>query len=164
MVSSALTLDELLTWNDETATRWRRFFAENPAALDLPCDIYNTKSVRELLQHIMAAELRYAERLGGEAITSYEQISGETADGLFAFHQRALGKYQMLLKDDSFDWSGRLEFETKTAGKFAASNRKVFIHAMLHSIRHYAQLATLVRQHGYNPGWMMDFLATSAMA
>ncbi|MHB1021670.1 MAG: DinB family protein [Acidobacteriaceae bacterium] len=163
MVSPALTLEELLAWNDETATGWYRFFTENPAALDLPCDIYNTKSVKELVKHIVAAELRYAERVAGESITLYEQIPDRTAEELFAVHQQAVEKCRALLADGSVDWAGKLEFDTKTAGKFAASRRKILLHALLHSIRHYAQLATLVRQHGYNPGWMMDFLATNAM-
>jgi uncharacterized damage-inducible protein DinB len=32
----------------------------------------------------------------------------------------------------------------------------------MHSIRHYAQLATLVRQHGFQPTWPMDYLFTAA--
>jgi len=34
----------------------------------------------------------------------------------------------------------------------------VLFHALLHGIRHYAQLATLVRQHGIKPEWPMDYL------
>jgi uncharacterized damage-inducible protein DinB len=41
----------------------------------------------------------------------------------------------------------------------ARSNRKtILFHALLHGIRHYAQLATLVRQCGVQPGWHMDYL------
>jgi uncharacterized damage-inducible protein DinB len=29
---------------------------------------------------------------------------------------------------------------------------------MLHSIRHYGQLATLVRREGIKPNWAMDYL------
>jgi len=28
----------------------------------------------------------------------------------------------------------------------------------MHSIRHYAQLATLARQNGFKPDWPMDYL------
>jgi uncharacterized damage-inducible protein DinB len=31
-------------------------------------------------------------------------------------------------------------------------------HALLHSVRHYGQLATLARQHGVAPDWPMDYL------
>ncbi len=33
---------------------------------------------------------------------------------------------------------------------------------MTHGIRHYAQLATLVRQHGVTPDWPMDYLFMGA--
>jgi hypothetical protein len=32
----------------------------------------------------------------------------------------------------------------------------------MHGIRHYAQLATLVRQHGVAPDWPMDYLFMGA--
>jgi uncharacterized damage-inducible protein DinB len=37
----------------------------------------------------------------------------------------------------------------------------VVFHAMLHGVRHYAQLATLVRQNRVKPDWQMDYLAMS---
>jgi uncharacterized damage-inducible protein DinB len=43
-----------------------------------------------------------------------------------------------------------------------ASRKTIFFHAMLHSIRHYAQLATLVRQRGIKPDWPMDYLIMGA--
>ena len=44
-------------------------------------------------------------------------------------------------------------------GLARASRKTVFFHAMMHSIRHYAQLATLVRQHGFKTSFPMDYLA-----
>jgi hypothetical protein len=41
----------------------------------------------------------------------------------------------------------------------AHSTRKtIFFHALLHGIRHYAQLATIVRRHDIKPGRPMDYL------
>jgi uncharacterized damage-inducible protein DinB len=48
---------------------------------------------------------------------------------------------------------------TRSMG-LARSNRKtILFHALLHGIRHYAQLATIVRQQGVKPEWLMDYLA-----
>jgi len=44
-----------------------------------------------------------------------------------------------------------------------ATRRKILAHALLHSIRHWAQLATLVRAAGYQPGIAGDLLASSAL-
>ena len=57
---------ELLKYvNGETA-RWREFFATNPKALDVAVSIAGTNNVRDMLLHIFAVELRYAERLQDE--------------------------------------------------------------------------------------------------
>jgi uncharacterized damage-inducible protein DinB len=58
-----------------------------------------------------------------------------------------------------------LAFSTRSAGVLKASRRTVFVHLLMHSIRHYAQLATIVRHNGVKPDWGMDYLlmgATSA--
>src|SRR5436305_6902996 len=60
-VMHALSTDELLNYCAEETQHWREWFEQNPAALDLPCDIAGTKNVREVVLHIAAIELRYAE-------------------------------------------------------------------------------------------------------
>ncbi len=117
--------------------------------LDLPCDIYTAKTVGELLRHIAAAELRFAERLHDLPVTEYAQISYGNAEEIFATHDRALKMLRALTDDASFDWDRKLEFATITAGRRRSSCRVILHHALLHGIRHYAQLATLVRHHGY---------------
>jgi uncharacterized damage-inducible protein DinB len=71
-------------------------------------------------------------------------------------------RYQKLLAS-SCNWDENLEFTTISAGTRTATRRKILLHALLHGIRHYAQLATLVRQHGVKPDWAMDILLSGAM-
>lgn len=165
----ALTLEELLGWSDYTFAQWEKLLAANPNALDLPCDIYNTGDVQGLLVHIAAAELRYGERLSGEPVTSYEQIradldgqvESDRLTGILATHRRGAEKLRAVLADTrSEEWAEMLEFPTLTGGTMRASRRKVFGHAVMHGIRHFAQLATLVRGHGIKPSWQMDFLGS----
>jgi uncharacterized damage-inducible protein DinB len=163
MSDVALSGTELLQWADETATQWFKFLTENPTILALPCDITNVKSVAELLQHIIAAELRYAQRLAGLEITPYEQIPYGSVGELANTHRKSHELYTQLLQSPEIVWTEEIDFVTRSAGTLRFSRRKMFFHAQLHGIRHYAQLATLVRQHGYKPGWMMDIMATKAM-
>jgi uncharacterized damage-inducible protein DinB len=158
-----LTPSELLQWNDETAQRWKSLLTANPRALDFPCDVYGAESVRGLLRHIFAVEIRYAQRLGGDPVTPYDQIPAGGIGELFAFHDRAVAQYRKLLADDAADWEEKIEFATLSAGTLTASRRKILFHALLHGIRHYAQLATLVRRHGVRPDWPMDLLMSGAM-
>ena len=159
----SLNSSELLQWNDETAEHWQKLFAAFPAALELPCDIYGTRDVRGLLRHIAAVELRYSERLSGEPMTPYEKVPDGSAELLFGLHRHAMQRFRELLADEGVNWEEKLEFTTVSAGTQSASRKKILFHALLHGIRHYAQLATLVRQHGIKPDWAMDFLFNGAM-
>jgi len=51
----ALSADELLTFCTAETQRWQEWFNANPQTLDLPIDIAQAKSVRELVLHIVAA-------------------------------------------------------------------------------------------------------------
>jgi uncharacterized damage-inducible protein DinB len=137
--------------------------AAHPEELDLPCDVYGAANVRGLLRHIFAVETRYAERLSGERVTPYEEIPDGSAEVLFGLHDSAVARYRLLIGDASVDWGQKLEFTTISAGTRTATRRKILFHGLLHSIRHYAQLATLVRQHGIKPDWAMDLMFLAAM-
>jgi hypothetical protein len=43
----------------------RALLTTHPEALTLPCDIRESNTVRDVVHHIVAVELRYAERLSG---------------------------------------------------------------------------------------------------
>jgi len=158
----ALTGEELLAWTDKTAEQWRKLLEAHPHLLALPCDVAGVKTVGELMQHIVAAQLRYAERLSGSAATAYEDIKYGTAAELFATHAQAMELFRQLIADPDYNWSEEGEFVTRRGGTLIASRKTFFIHALTHGIRHYAQLATLVRQHGVTPDWPMDYLFMGA--
>lgn len=158
----ALNADEILHWNDLNATQWRAFFAAHPEALALACDVYNGQTVADLLQHIAGAELRYAERLAGVPVTDYADLPKDSAEELFGIHDRAFALLRELLADSSYDWSVEIDLATRSAGMLIASRKTVFFHEVLHSMRHYAQLAMLLRQANLKTPWPHDFLFTGA--
>ena len=157
MSELVLYSEELIAWNDTTSRNWKKLIAEHPEALQFPCDVMGVKTVGELLQHIVAVELRYAEQLSGLPPTEYAQIPFDSADALYATHDRALAMYRQLLAS-GVDWDEQIHYVTRSLGPARSKRKSIFIHAMMHSIRHYAQLATLVRQHGIKPGWSMDYI------
>jgi uncharacterized damage-inducible protein DinB len=54
-----------------------------------------------------------------------------------------------------------MEFPTRTAGVLRASERKMFAHAMLHGVRHWAQLATALREKGHGTDWSTIFCSVT---
>jgi uncharacterized damage-inducible protein DinB len=165
-----LSFGELLDYSAEESNHWRDFFAQHPDALDVPCDIAGTKSVREVVFHIVAVQVRYAERLLNMPLTEFETLAAGLGEGkpgqgkgeeLFALARKSFEDLRSfaIAANDS-DWDGLLTFPTRSAGELTASRRKIFIHALLHGIRHWAQLSTHLRQKGYKQDWMHDFIAS----
>jgi uncharacterized damage-inducible protein DinB len=157
MVEAALTADEMIAWLDATSNKWRALIEEHPEILALPCDVMGVGTVGALLQHIVAVELRYAEQLSGLPPTEYAAIPFDSAAAIYATHDRAMKMLRELLAGNG-DWGAKFDYVTRSMGPARSARKTVLFHALLHGIRHYAQLATLVRQHGIKPGWQMDYL------
>ena len=160
-----ISFQDLLSANEAETQKWRRWFEQQSAAmLDVPLSIALAKNVREFLLHIFAVELRYAERLASQPITDHETLpTGSVAD-LFGIGERARAMYRnYLTKATDEDLAIVMEFPTRTAGTIRASKRKMFAHAMLHGVRHWAQLATALREAGYATNWGKDFLYSEVM-
>jgi uncharacterized damage-inducible protein DinB len=157
MTQPVLTAEEILAWNEKTAQGWRQLLTNHPDLLTQSCDIAGTKTVAELLQHIVAAQLRYAERLSDLPISDYATIPFDSVDSIYSTHDRATTLFKQLLVSD-VNWELPLDFNTRTMGTLHSNRKTILFHALLHGIRHYAQLATLVRQCGVKPDWPMDYI------
>ena len=161
-MSLAIPVDDLIRWNDLTAQQWHKHLHAHPALLAVPCDVRNSSNIAQVFQHIVAVELRYAQRLAAHPESSYDEVPFGSPDEIFATHQRALDLIRPLLADATYNWDQPLDLQTMTAGKLRATRRDVLLHLLLHSIRHYAQLATQARAAGFAPTWPMDFLMLNA--
>jgi uncharacterized damage-inducible protein DinB len=159
MSQPVLTAQDLMAWNEKTSTNWQQLLTAHPELLIVPCDIAGTKTIGELLQHIVAVELRYAERLADLPVSDYANVPFNSVGAIYATHDRAKAIFQQLLDAADIDWDQPLEFMTRSMGPARSNRKTILFHALLHGIRHYAQLATMVRQQGVKPEWLMDYLA-----
>lgn len=163
--TAELSFAEMLDANQRETAKWQTWFeGQSAELLDLPLGIAMAKDVREFLLHIFAVELRYAERLTGAAITEYEVLPTGGVRDLFGIGDKARGLYRVYLSGATdADLATVMEFPTRTAGVLRASKRKMFTHAMLHGVRHWAQLATALREKGHGTDWPHDFLFNEVM-
>ncbi len=123
--------------------------------------------VRGVLKHIMVVELVYAERIAGipRPKSELKNFPGDTLDELFSNHEKAVQHLRKFMaRGADADWDTELIFETKTSGTLKGTKRKCFIHLMLHSVRHWAQLATFLRESGFRQDWQHDFIYSNAMS
>ena len=159
------TLSALLAWNRTETRRWHAWFAAHPATvLDLPFGEGRIATIRGLIHHTFVVDLRYAQRLAGQPVTAYEAIDEHHLDGLFALAERAHTLLAGWLEQaTTAELDREHTFPTLSAGTRTASARKIVIHACTHHVRHWAQIATVLRSHGHPSDWPHDFLMSDAL-
>ena len=155
----------LLGYTSGETRRWQQYLEAQPASvLDEPMGEGKLATLRGLLVHIFAVELRYAQRLCGEPVSSYESLPQGSLGEIFGIAWQAREKLECYLAAATdADHARILTFETLTAGTQRASARKVVAHALVHGVRHWAQISTVLRQRGYPAQWFHDLLMSEAM-
>jgi uncharacterized damage-inducible protein DinB len=164
-MSVGISLEELLAWSEQSADYWKTHLETNPALLDLPCDIGGTTSVQGLVRHIWGAELRWGQRLAGLPVVDREKLPTGPLDALFDMHGQAVDLFSKLLAAPEQTWSQPfvLDFDWMPLEERTLSRRKIALHALFHSQRHWAQLATLVRSAGFPSNFRGDLLFSPAL-
>jgi len=163
---SAVTLEELLAEYEGTAARWKSFFEANSSAALVPTDIAGSKNIGELVWHIYAASFRHAQRLLGEEVSDLESLSNaRDIPAAFALETEAVKKLRQFLENASESTlEETLEFKSRVAQRLSSgTKRKLYLHTMVHAIRHWAQIGTLVRIGGYPPDWPQDIWFSEAI-
>lgn len=157
------SIDEWIRHNAAETRHWQEWFTKHPDALDIPIDIAQTTKVRELVLHVIAVDLRYAERLNGQEVTPYEKMP-QDAEELFTLADRtfeALRRYAQRASQDEL--RQEIEFPTRSQGTLRATKRKILLHTLMHSVRHWAQLATELRKAGFKTDWQHDLLMSDVI-
>jgi uncharacterized damage-inducible protein DinB len=158
-------MEELLAWNEQASDFWKAHLEANPALLDLPCGIGGAADVQQFVRHIWGVELRWAQRLAGLPVMSREEMASAPLEAIFAIHVEAVKIFRDLLTapEESWDAAFTLDFDWIPPEARTVTRRKVLAHALFHSQRHWAQLATLVRAAGFPSGFKGDLLFSPAL-
>jgi uncharacterized damage-inducible protein DinB len=160
MAAKSVELGVLAAYVDGETERWREWFETAPAeVLDLPLGTGAEGTVRSLIKHIFAVELRYAQRLAGEAVSGYEQLTDGTVQELWRIHGAAAAIRDRFLADATPESLDRvLVSDTRKLGRIESRAHVVVVHTLIHGIRHWAQIAAVLRQHGHGGLWEHDWL------
>jgi uncharacterized damage-inducible protein DinB len=95
-----------------------------------------------------------------------ETVPAGPLDALFQLHLEAVEAFRAVLDNPArdLDEKTKMDFAWMPPEGRNPSRRKAFAHVLIHSQRHWAQLATLVRAAGFPSGFKGDFLFSSALA
>lgn len=158
-MNEGITFAELLAYSNEENERWKDFFSRHPEALELPLDIAG--SVKELVVHIFLVELFFARAINGMAQVPSRDVVPVSIEELFSLGEQAAELFHKFMANASPEgWKEQVEV---TSVRLKASRRKMLAQALTHSMRHWAQIATFLRQQGHKQEWQHDFLLSRVM-
>ena len=155
----ALSYKTLLELTSGEHRRWRDWFVEHPNAWAVPFATGRMATVGGVVLHIFAVELRYTERLLDQDVTTWEEFRQTSIDEVFELGDDARGQLvHFLTTAPEKELERVLTFQTLTAGTVSASKHKIASNIFLHDIRHWGQIATVLRQNGFADQWAHDLL------
>ncbi|HMF87564.1 MAG TPA: DinB family protein [Gemmatimonadaceae bacterium] len=155
----ALRYETLLELTSTEQHRWHDWFVERPQAWAVPFATGRMATIGGVVTHIFAVELRYAQRLLDREVTPWEDFRQTSIDDVFELGDNARGLLvQFLTSAPDSELDRVLTFQTLTAGTVTASKHKIASNVFLHGIRHWGQIATVLRQKGFADQWPHDLL------
>jgi uncharacterized damage-inducible protein DinB len=155
----ALSYETLLEHTSTEQHRWHDWFVEHPDAWAVPFATGRMATVGGVVMHIFAVELRYTQRLLDQEVTDWENFRQTSIDEVFQLGDNARAQLvQYLTTAPEAELDRVLTFQTLTAGLVSASKHKIASNLFLHAIRHWGQVATVVRQKGFGDQWSHDLL------
>ena len=162
----SLTIEHLLSYTSGERAKWEQWFQDHPpASLDAPVQRQGDfNDVWRLMHHLFLVEKRHLQRLKQES-PLMEQIGVARHDviKLFAFGRTVredLTAFIHAASDAELDRTLDVTYRNRA---FQFTARKLVFHILFHEIRHWAQIATAVRNAGFPPPGFHDFLFSDAM-
>lgn len=157
--------EPLLGYTDWLREQWRASFRDDPRLLEVPLGGHSDgrfSSVGEVVRHVFGAELRYADRIAGRPVSDVTGVDCTSVEALFGLGERSRDSIRRLLRSTAeVDWETPRTFEIG-AFEFAGTAWKVLVHVLVHEIRHWAQISTLLRLEG-KPRPLHDFLVSPVL-
>ena len=158
----ALRYETLLEFTSAEHHRWHDWFVEHPEAWAVPFATGRMATIGGVVTHIFAVELRYAQRLLDQEVTQYEDFRQTSIEDVFELGDHARGQLvQFLTSAPDSELDRLLTFQTMTAGTITASKHKIASNIFLHDIRHWGQIATVLRQNRFADQWPHDMLLSN---
>lgn len=156
-----IDLEDLIAYTDWDRQQWHEWLHERGNAVLQtsagPHGDARLSTVGEIIRHIFSAEKRYVERLSGRELTDTGSISTDDVDRLFAFGDESRHDLREFIRTFPVQKWDAFEDHKILTSTLRATPRKFIMHVVMHEIRHWAQIATLLRLNGLKADFH-DFL------
>lgn len=161
-----LSLDDLIDYTDWERQKWHeRLRPQGDAVLKTSIGPHGDgrfSTVGDLVRHIFSAEKRYVERLLGKPLTDTSTMPADNLEALFQFGDESRRDLKHFVEAFPAEkWDVSFEFKLMNS-PLRVTPKKIIVHLLVHEMRHWAQIATLLRLNGMT-GEFHDFLFSTAM-
>lgn len=161
-----LTISELLDYSEEERAKWQSWFAaQGNEPLKIKLAGATNSSVGALILHCFWAELFYAYWLRGEVLSKESEVVQQNqnlptdqAEPIFNFGQLTRAALRAITDEAGEETWDRVHEMDAFGFQARGPARKLIAHILLHEIRHMAQLAIIIREHGLTPPGDHDIL------
>jgi uncharacterized damage-inducible protein DinB len=152
-MTAHLDVQDLVGYTNWQRAVWQAWFAQKgPAPLGVTTGGHGDgrfPTVGGMIRHIFSSELRYAERIAGIPLTDTTVVAVDDPGALFLLGAVGRASFRGVMETlPVAQWSMPLEFSLFNT-IVRATPRKIVMHVLTHEIRHWAQVATLLRLEGW---------------
>ena len=152
-MSLSLDVRDLVGYTTWQRAFWRTWFDRTgPAPLEVTTGDHGDgrfTTIGGLIRHIFSSELRYAERIAGVPLTDTTVVAIDDPTALFLLAAVGRANFMGVIETLSAEeWTEPFEFPLLNS-TVRSTPRKVVLHVLTHEIRHWAQVATLLRLQGW---------------
>ena len=166
MTTPASEIDYLLDYTEWDRQQWEAWFrseARDTLLLDLGANADGRiANVGELVRHIFSAEQRYVDRIQELPITDTSTVPADDVDRLFDFGRQSRQNLRRLVETFPPNrWEQPREVQIASYTR-VITPKTMLVQSVTHEIRHWAQLATLLRLTGRRTG-VHDFLLSGVI-
>lgn len=145
-------LDVLMAYTEWERDQWDAWFQHHGswtlATTVGPHSDGRFDTVGALVRHIFSAETRYIDRLSGRPLTDTAAVPSDDVAALFAFGRQSRHRLRAFYETvPSIAWDVPQELSLGSH-VLVATPRKILLHVLVHEVKHWAQVATLLRLQG----------------
>ena len=147
-----LDINDLIDYTQWDRDKWHALLRRQDAALLTietgPHGDGRFRTIGDVIRHIFSAEKRYIERLIDRPLTDTSVVPADSLDALFQLGDES--RYELRRFVETYPaskWNAPLQFQLM-GWSLTATPRKVIVHILMHELRHWAQIATMLRLHG----------------
>ena len=165
-MSLTISLDELFGYTEGERAKWERWFgSQTGAALAAPVQREGRfLTVWQLVDHIFLVEKRHTERLLNQSpLTEQSGVPEQDRAAMFAFGRAVRERLKAAVRSMSDAEAATVRDFLVQGKNYPLSPRKLAFHILLHEVRHWAQIATAVRNAGFAPPGEHDLFFSDAL-